>query len=80
MTTLGAAARNARLTDRQLADFADRVKCAEVLKLRVEAAELDLPLPRYLAEIIAHRPVDLIRQSVQTGIDAEAEAGEGSRV
>lgn len=58
-------ARNARLTSRQLADFADRILPGDVNKLRHEAAALELSLPRYLEEIIRHRRADLIRQSVQ---------------
>lgn len=58
------AARNTRLTIRQLADFGDRLSCREICKLRAEAAELELTLPRYLCEIVRHRRVDLIRETV----------------
>jgi hypothetical protein len=58
------AARNSRLTDRQLADFGDRFSCGEILKLRAEAAALGLTLPQYLCEAVRHRRADLIRETV----------------
>jgi hypothetical protein len=66
LNTFGTAARNARLSARQLEDFAHRFTCKETWTLRGEAAKLELSLDRYLFEIIRHRraALDLIRETV----------------
>jgi hypothetical protein len=61
---LGAAARHAKITARQIEDLCYGLSCKEIQKLRNEAADLDLTLPQYLREVIRHRPKDLIRETV----------------
>jgi hypothetical protein len=79
LNILGATARNARMTARQLSDFGDRLTCKEIQDLRAEAASLDLTLPRYLCEVIRRRRADLIRLSVQAEQTVAAEKARRGR-
>jgi hypothetical protein len=80
---LGAAARNSRLTLRQLSDLVEYFNCQEVGELRAEAAEHDWPLSRYLAMVIKYRHADEIREAARefhNSDDATETALAGSEV
>jgi hypothetical protein len=51
----GAAARNVKLTARQIEDLSYRLTVGEILQLRRESAALDLTLPQYIEQIIRSR-------------------------
>jgi hypothetical protein len=79
---LGAAARNSRLTLRQLSDLVEYFNCQEVGELRAEAAEHDWPLSRYLAMIIRYRraPDEIRAAAREFHDDATETALAGSEV